>query len=220
MLEFFALGHRLLVRGLLLDILEPLAQGVHLHAAVDQFLASHLVVKLVEFLDRTGDLLDGVIVVVLGDQLGADGPDLHHDCLRAELLEALPDFILHGVVLHEVEQLEDVLGVTFDGLVILQLEVADAAVVILDGLLLELRAFVGVDTEVVILAAVFFAVPLEADQEMVEQGRVPERPLAVGAELRVHLQQAEVDPQLQFFHTALALDPARIHAAKAVVPVF
>ena len=65
------------------------------------------------------------------------------------------------------------LGVTFDGLVILQLEVADAAVVILDGLLLELGALVGVDAEVVVLTAVFLAVPLEADQEMVEQGGVP-----------------------------------------------
>ena len=97
------------------------------------------------------------------------------------MLEALTDLILRGEVLHEVEQLEDVLRVALDSLVILQLEVANAAVMILDGFLLELGALVGADGEVVVLALVFLTVLFEADQEVVQQGGVPERPLAVGA---------------------------------------
>ena len=54
---------------------------------------------------------------------------------------------------------------------------------------------------------------------MVKQGGVSERPLAVGATLRVHLQQTEVDSQLQLVRTILALDSACVYSAKAVVPV-
>ena len=219
MLEFLALGHRLFLGGLFLDILEPFAKGVNLHAVADQFLAAHLGVEQVQLLDRSDDFRDGGIVVPIGEKFCPDGANLHHDRLRAELLEALADIILRGEVLHEVEQLKDVLGVALDGLEVLKLEVANAAVMILDGLLLELGALVGVDAEAVVLAAVFFAKLLKAVHKVVKQCGVSERPLAVGATLRVHLQQTEVDSQLQLVRTILALDPACVHAAKAVVPV-
>ena len=193
---------------------------MNLHAIVHHFLSTHFGVEQVEVVDRVGDFLDGGLIIVCSDQFGADGSNLHHDCLRTELLEALTDLILRGEVLHEVEQLEDVLRVALDGLVILKLEVANAAVMILDGFLLEFGAFVGADGEVVVLAAVFLTVLFEADQEVVQQGGVPKRPLTVRAKLGVHLQQAEVDPQLQLIYAILIFDPARIHPAEAVVPVF
>ena len=115
-LEFFALGHRLFLGGLFLDILEPFAKGVNLHAAVDQFLAAHLGVEQVQLLDGSDDFRDGGLVVPIGEKFCPDGANLHHDRLRSELLEALADIILRGEVLHEVEQLKDVLGVALDGL--------------------------------------------------------------------------------------------------------
>ena len=65
--------------------------------------------------------------------------------------------------------------------------------VVLDGFLLQLSTFIRVDLEVIIFAPIFLAVFLEADQEMIQQCGVPERPLSVGAKLGVHLQQSEVD---------------------------
>ena len=53
-------------------------------------------------------------------------------------------------------------GVALDCLKVVQFKVADAAVVKLDGLLLELGALVRVDAEIVIIAAVFVAMFLEA----------------------------------------------------------
>ena len=91
---------------------------------------------------------------------------------------------------------------------------------ILDGFLLEFGAFVGADGEVVVLTTVFLTVFFEADQEVVQQGGVSKRSLAVGAKLGVHLQQAEIDPKLQLLHAILIFNPACIHPAEAVVPVF
>ncbi len=68
---------------------------------------------------------------------------VHHLHVRDELVERPDDVLAVGVLAHEGEQFQVALRVARDGGIILQLEQAQVAVVILDALLLQFAAFVG-----------------------------------------------------------------------------
>ena len=54
---------------------------------------------------------------------------------------------------------------------------------------------------------------------VLKEGRMAERPLAIRPALRVHLQQAQIEPKLDFLAPVLRFEPAGDHLARLVLPL-
>jgi hypothetical protein len=91
-------------------------------------------------------------------------------------------------------------------------------VVVLDGLLLKTPAFLRTENKIGILAVgagrgLFRTLPVE-----VEPGLMPHGLLAIRTPQHIHLENPQIDPQLDFL-TVLALKAARHHLTGLVIPV-
>ena len=90
---------------------------------------------------------------------------------------------------------------------------------ILEGFHLEFGAIFAAQREAFIGPLVFGAVLLQPGELEVVQRRVTERTLAVRAPLGVHLHEAEIDAQLDFFLAILAHEFPHHHLARLVIPL-
>ena len=156
-------------------------------------------------------------MALLGGSLAAGG-GWHLRQLGGELNPAPRQFVGFGEPVHEPEDLEIPSAIALHGLVILELEKTDVPVVVLDGLLLETPALLGPECELGILAVdphrrLFGALPVE-----MKPGLVPHGFLAVGPTFHVHLEDSEIDAQLDLL-AILALKTARHHLTGFVIPV-
>src|SRR6185437_11365265 len=86
------------------------------------------------------------------------------------------------------------------------LEEADIAVMILQGLKLELRAILGGEPEAIVAAFIGRQMLVQPGLVVIEERIMAEGTLAIGPAFGVHLQQAEIDTQLDFFLAVLALE--------------
>src|SRR6185437_16362738 len=167
-------------RAFVLNFLEPGFERMNFSALVEQVLAGVLPVKIPDLVQTVANGLDGLLVFVVAQRLHAPGPYAHHQQLRTELLEGPREFVRLGVFVDKREHGQVALGVTDDSGVILQLKQTDVAVVILNGLLLQLRAVVGFEREAFVAGAVNPPVLFEFRLVMLEEGFMAEGPLAVG----------------------------------------
>lgn len=99
-----------------------------------------------------------------------------------------------------------------------ELEEADVAVVVLDGLLLQAAAFLGPEDEIGVAPiggrrSLLHAPPVDMIPGLMTQGLA-----TVGTPEGVHLEDAEVDPELDLL-AVLALETARDDLAGLVLPV-
>ena len=99
---------------------------------------------------------------------------------------------------------------------IVDLKEAEVAVVILDAFLLQLAALLG--RELVVFAAFFGTLRRGADDR--RGGLAIVRPLAIGPAVHLHLEQAEVDPELQFLAAIESEDFAHLDRARFMRPIF
>ena len=140
---------------------------------------------------------------------------VHHEHVGAELLEAPDQLIAIGVRGDEFEEVEVPLRVADDGGEIVDLKKAEVAVVILDAFLLQLAALLG--GELVGVAPRFGA---GGAALMILQERLAiVRTLAIGTAGHFHLEEAEIDPELQFLAAVEAENLAHFDGAGFVVPV-
>ena len=128
-----------------------------------------------------------------------------------------PDHVLPlAVFIDEGEEVEVALGVANDAFEFVDLKQAEIAVVILNPFLLQLAALLGREL-------VFFASFRRANGAalMIDQVRLAVvRALPVGPAFHFHLEQAEIDPELEFFAAIETRYFANFDRAGFVRPLF
>ena len=116
----------------------------------------------------------------------------------------------------ESEKVEVALGIANHAFEFVDLKKAEIAVVVLNPFLLQLAALLG--RELVLLAAL--RGPDGAALVINQIGLAIVRTLAIGPAFHLHLQEAEVDPELQFFPAIEARNFADLDRAGFVRPIF
>src|SRR3954451_7730197 len=120
------------------------------------------------------------------------------------------DKIKHGEV---------ALSITYYSHVILQLQQADIAMVILKRFELQLGAILGFQCEAIVAAFMSANVFIKASFEVFEERGISVGPLAVRPPLSIHLQQTQINPQLDFFLAVFGFESPDDHLAGLVVPM-
>src|SRR6185503_14684039 len=96
----------------------------------------------------------------------------------------------------------------------------DVAVMVLDGFLLKLGAFLGVKPEAFVAVVMFGTVFEKFAFEMFEERFVAVGLLAVRSARGVHLEEAKVDTQLDFLLAVFSLQFSNYDLACLVIPRF
>ena len=213
--EFFALGER----AFGVDFLEPGFEGLDFAALIEHVVAFVIAIELADFLEAFFDEPDDFVVIVALESGGAAGADAHHEELGAKLLEGPGKLLGAGVFLDEVKHTEIAVGILDDSVEFLELKKANVAMMVLNGLLLEFGAVLGGEAEITIVVVVFAAEFLEELRVIFEKGFPSVRVLAVRAALGVHLEEAEIDAELNFVFAVLAAELANDHLPGLVIPL-
>ncbi len=213
--EFLALGEG----ALGVDFLQPGFEGLDFAALIEHVVAFVVAIELADFFEAFFNQADNFVVVVRLESHGAAGADAHHEELGAELLEGPGEFLGAGVFLDEVKDAEIAVGVLDDGVEFLELKKTNVAVMVLDGLLLELGAVLGGEAEVAVVVVVLAAEFFEEIGVIFEQGLAAIGMFAIGAPLGVHLEEAEIDTELNFVFAILAAEFANDHLPGLVIPL-
>ena len=150
------------------------------------------------------------------EENGSLGPGVHHQHVGTKLLEGPGKLVPLGVGIDKVEELEITLGVVDDAVEIVDLKQAQVAVIILNAFLLKFGALFG--RQLVGFAARFRA---GGTKLMIGQKRFATvRAHAIGPAGQLHLQNAEIDPELQFLAAVQSKDLAHFDRAVLVRPIF
>ena len=120
----------------------------------------------------------------------------------------------------EIKNADVPLGIAQDRIELLKLKKADVTMMILNGFLLELGAFLGVQAKTVVVVVVFGAELLDLMLEMFQERFVAIGLLAVGSSAGVHLEQAEVNPKLNFLFAVFPFKFANHDLPGLVIPRF
>lgn len=121
-------------------------------------------------------------------------------------------------MIHEAKDLQVADTIALDGGVVLELEEANVPVMVLDGFLLKSSTLLRSQGEIWILTVstgrcLLGAFAIEVEPRLVAHGL-----LAVGTAFHVHLEDSQINPQLDLL-AVLALKSARHHLTRLVVPV-
>lgn len=148
--------------------------------------------EFVNFGHAGEDAFDGFIDAAVGGEAFGLGAGVHHVDVGFELDE-FPDEVLgFGVFFDEIEDFEAVAGIADDAFVVLEDHEAEVAVVELDAFLLEFGAGIAVEAGADAAVGDHFA-PVEVEGGVVFVGAG-----AVGASVEFHLEDAEVEAELEF----------------------
>ena len=197
------------------NFFQPLFKESQLRAFRSQLGEVGLLKKFLDGIATTFDLSHGVGKLTFAEQDGGFGAGVHHENVRAELLEAPDELVALGVIGDEGKEIKIALGVAHDPDEVINLKEAKVTVVILDAFLLQLVALLT--TELVIFAAGFRA--LGPALMIGEERFAVMRTLSVGAAGHFHLENAEIDAELQFLLAIKAGDFAHFDAAAFVRPI-
>ena len=143
-------------------------------------------------------------------------PCVHHQHVGPELLKIPNDFLALRMFIDKAEKIEITLRIADNTGVIAQLKQTDVAMIILNSLLLQLRAVLG--AELIIIARSFRQ--LGAILVIAKQRVATVRAQAVGTARHLHLQHPEIDAQLQFVAAIEAGHFPDFDHARFVRPVF
>src|SRR5262249_36344379 len=122
-------------------------------------------------------------------------PGVHHQNVGAKLLETPNQIFAIAMLIDEGEQIEIALGIANHSFKLVDLKETEIAVVILNAFLLEFVALLG--SEPVLLAALGGA---QCATLMIHQvGLAIVGALPIWTAFELHLEQAQVNPELQFF---------------------
>src|SRR5205814_4466348 len=107
------------------------------------------------FFDASFDLFNRAAKILLAQPQGGLGPGLHHQDLRTKLLQGPNEFIRLGMCLDEIEYGQIAVGVADDALVVLELQEADVAMVVLESFELYFGDFFARKGEIVVASVMF-----------------------------------------------------------------
>src|SRR5207237_1958072 len=165
--------------------------------------------ELCDCVASSSELDDSFLKFSLREKNGSLGPGVHHQHVGTKLLEGPGKFVVLGVSIDKIEELEIALGVADDAVEIVNLKKAEIAVVILNAFLLELGALFG--SERVILVP---GLRTGGAKLMISEKRFATvRAQAVRPAGQFHLQHAEIDPELQFLPAVQSKDLAHLYGA-------
>jgi hypothetical protein len=165
------------------------------------------------------DLPDRHFIVIRLQCLGGSGAGKHHQELRPKLLQRPGQFLTLGMFADEVKYRQVAFGIPYHPVVILKVQQADVAMMVLQGFELELRAIFGLELESFVAAIVGRDVLVEPCAVVIKEASMAEGPFAIRATLRVHLEQAQIQPKLDLLAPVLRLEPAGDHLAGLVLPL-
>ena len=130
-------------------------------------------------------------------------------------MQAPRNLLAIGVLGHEGKKIEIALRVAHHAGEIIELKQTQVTMIILDAFLLQLSAlFRG---QLVILS--LFLNPCRAQLMINEQRLATMRSLAIGPASRLHLQNAEIDSQLQFLTSIEPQNLAHLDRASLMRPI-
>ncbi len=174
---------------------------------------------LKEFLDGIAspfDLAHGVAEPAFTEKDRSLGPCVHHENVGPELLETPDQLVTVGMLGDEGEEVEIALCIPNHARKVAYLKKTEVAVIILDALLLQFVALLG--RQFVVIPARFR--PLGAALMINEQRLAVVRPLSVRPAGHLHLENPEVDPELQFFVAVEADDFPHFDRTGFMGPIF
>ena len=119
----------------------------------------------------------------------------------------------------EIKHGEVAFGVPDHAGIILQLEQAEASLMILQGLELELGAIIRRELEGIVTAIVGRQMLVEARLVILEERHMSEGPFSVRPPFGIHLQQAEVQAELKFLLAVQAFESADYDLSGLELPV-
>src|SRR5207253_5209434 len=123
---------------------------------------------------------------------------------RLKLLKRPREILGAGMFADEIKYFQIALGIADHGREIAQFQQANVAVMILQRFDLELGAILRRELKFLIAAGMSGDVLAEFGLKIFEQRSVAERTFAIGPAFGVHLEDAEINPKLDFFHAIVA----------------
>ncbi len=118
----------------------------------------------------------------------------------------------------ELKHREVALGIPYHPGVILQVQEADVAMMVLQGFQLESRAVFRLKLESFVAAIVGGDVFVEPGAVVFQEAITAEGPLAIWPPLRVHLKQAQIQPKLDLLAPVLRFELTGDHLAGLIFP--
>ena len=201
------------------DFLEPTFQGLHFAAHLGYLGEGVLTLESPDVFQPLLDLADGHFIVIGIERLRCPGASEHHQELRAKLVQRPGQFLAFGVFADEVKHRQVTLGIPYHRGVIFEVQQADVAMMVLQGFELELGAIFGLELETFVAAIMGRDVLEQPCAVVTKEASMSERPLAIGAAFRVHLEQAQIQAKLDLLAPVLGLEPAGDHLAGLVLPL-
>src|SRR5262249_3360657 len=197
------------------DFIQPFFQEMDLGAFRSQLGKARLLEKVGDGVAPTPDFSDRLLKFSVLQENRSLGPGVHHQHIGTELLQRPGKLVAFGMSIDEIEEIEIALRVADDAREIVDLKQAEVAVVVLNTFLLKLGALFRF--ELVSLAAG----PCARGAELMisEQRFATVGPHAVRPAGYLHLQNTEIDPELQFLPPIQAKDFAHFDGAVLVRPI-
>src|SRR5262249_54979919 len=195
--------------------LKPFVKERDLRAFRYQFRKVRLLQKIHNRLATAFDFRYGVGKFSLSKKNGSLSARIHHEHVRPELLQAPGEILPFRVVVDESKKIEISLRIAHDAFEIVNLKQAQVPMIILDAFLLQLRALLR--GKLVSLALLFG--PHRALPVVIQQRFAIVRAPTIGSSGDFHLQDAEIDAQLQFFAAVEPGDLAHLNSAALVGPI-
>ena len=197
------------------DFIEPFLKEMDLRTFRGQLGKVRFLKEFNDGVAPAPDLGDRVGKFSLPEENGSLGPGVHHQDVGAKLLERPGKFVALGVSIDKIEELEITLSIADDAVEIVNLKKAEITMVILDAFLLKLGALFR--RELVILVPGLCA---RGPKLMISEDRFATvRASAVGPTGELHLEDAEIDPELQFLSAVQSQDFAHLDGAVLMWPI-
>jgi len=200
------------------NVLEPMLKGLDFGTLLEQVRAGILLVEFLDFFDAVFNFINRSGKVVLPEAQSRFRAGLHHEDLWTKLLERPDQFIDVGISFDKIEDVQIAFGIADDTLVVLELQQANVAVMILERFELYLGYLLGSKRKPAFVVIMRSFVLIEPTDVMFEERSGAERTLSIGTPLSIHLQKTEVDAQLDFLLTVFTHEFPHHNLAGMVFP--
>jgi hypothetical protein len=201
------------------DFLEPILEGLHFAAHLGHLGEGVLALESPNEFQALLDLAYGHLIVIGFERLRGPGASEHHEELGSELVQRPGQFFALGVFADEIKRREVALGIPNYPGVIFQVQQADVAMMVLEGFELELGAIFGLELETIVTAIVGRDVLEQPRAVVIKEGSMAEGPFAIRPAFGVHLEQAQIQAELDLLAAVPGLKPAGDHLAGLVLPL-
>ena len=195
----------------------PVFQVLDLRAVLDVG-APALGIELADFGNAALDFLNGLPVALGCELFAALGAHLDQEKLGTELLQGPGEFFGFRIARHEIEHRQIACCVLDDACVIPEFEQTNVAMVKLQCFQLKLRAILRLQHKTVVTAPILHVLFQPALVKL-EKREMSHRAFSVRASLGIHLEQTQIDAQLNFLLAIASRESADDDLARLIIPI-